>query len=293
MWSDEFRGHLVEQGRSPKTIEAYQRMMRQYAEWFEETRRRAFEPGQFVAPDMREYRTMRIEIDQAATWNLRLAAFKAFAMFAMLQGWIHTDPLQGVLPRKQDLPAPKALNAQEFRDLRCELDVQINGSKTDYGRRRGIRDRAIMALMAYAMLRSGEVVALNLDNITLGEKSGEVRILHGKGDKQAKVKLGHEVRMALSEWVAVHPGGESLFPGKGTERISQREVQRLAKSIGKKCSINLWPHRLRHTGVHRLIHEKHVALATVQKLARHVRGETTLRYAVATDEQLSLAIENL
>ena len=293
MWRDEFSAHLAEQGRSPRTIEAYGRMMSQYADWFEAARAMAFEPRLFVSPDLREYRTVRTQIDSAATWNLRLAAFKAFAIFAALKGWIHMDLLLGVLPRKLAEAAPKALNAQEYRALRSELDVQINGARTEDQRTRKIRDRAILSLMTYAFLRSGEVVALDVDDIDLRPKSGDVRIRHGKGDKEASVPLSSEVRLALSSWMAVHPGSDSLFPGKGTGRISQREVQRLTKSIGAKCSIDLWPHRLRHTGLHKLIHDAHVDLATAQRLARHVRGETTLRYATATDEQMRLAVESL
>jgi len=292
-WSREFQLHLIEQGRSPRTVDAYLRMIQQYAAWYEAARGKPFEPGQFVAPDLREYRTARTQTDGAATWNLRLAAFRAFASFATFKGWIYTDPLLGVLPMEQQVPAPKALSPQEFRDLRSELDIQINGARTDFGRRLCVRDRAILALMAYGLLRSGEVVRLDVGDVVLREKSGDVRIRHGKGDKEAVVPLGREARLALAAWLAVHPGGESLFPGKGTDRISQRELQRLAKAIGAKCSIELWPHRLRHTGIHRLYHELGVPIATVQKLARHVRAETTLRYAMATDEQMRLAAEAL
>lgn len=292
-WDQDFQQHLVEQGRSPRTIEAYLRMMRHYAAWYELARGKAFEPAQFVAPDLREYRTVRTQSDGAATWNLRLAAFRAFTSFATFKAWIHTDPLMGVLPMEQQVPAPKALTGQEFRDLRSELDVQINGASTDFGRFLRVRDRAIVALMAYSLLRSGEIVRLDVADVSIREKSGDVRIRHGKGDKEAVVPLGREARLAVSEWLAVHPGGQSLFPGKGTDRISQRELQRLARAIGLKCSIELWPHRLRHTGIHRLIHERGEPVATVQKLARHARAETTLRYAVATDEQMRLAAECL
>lgn len=292
-WQSDFKLYLIEQGRSARTIEAYGRMLDQYSIWFEQLRGKPFEPSMFVAPDLREYRTLKVQTEKAATWNLRLAAFKAFAMFAALNGWIHTNPLQGVLSREQDIPAPKALNAQEFRDLRSEMDVQINGARTECMRSQNIRNRAIIALMAYGLLRSGEIVALNKNDIILNERSGDVHIHHGKGDKEAIVPLGREVRLALAEWIAVHPGTESLFPGKGSERISQREVQRLAKTIGNKIEIDLWPHRLRHTGITRLIYEKGIALPIVQKIARHARGETTLRYAGPTNEQLRLAAETL
>jgi site-specific recombinase XerD len=292
-WQSDFSIHLVEQGRSPKTIEAYSRMIVQYAQWFKELRGKPFEPSMFVAPDLREYRTVRTQQEKAATWNLRLAALKAFAMFAALKGWVHTDPLLGVLSMQQQVPAPKALNTQEFRELRSEMDVQINGAKTQFKRSMNIRDRAIIALMAYGLLRSGEIVPLNTIDIILHEKSGEVHIRHGKGDKEAIVPLGKEVRLALADWMTVHPGTDALFPGKGTQRISQREVQRLAKTIGMKCQIDLWPHRLRHTGITRLIYEKGIALPIVQKIARHARGETTMRYCGPTNDQIQLAVENL
>jgi site-specific recombinase XerD len=292
-WSDEFVEHLIEQGRSRNTIQAYVRMIKQYAEWFEAARSKPFEPCLFVAPDVREYRTLRQDKDSANTWNLRLASFKAFAIFAAFKGWIHTDPLQGVRPRELQAPAPKALAAHEMRDVRAELDVQINGARTEFKRDLNVRDRAIVALMAYAFLRSGEVAALDVDDVSLRDKSGDVKIRHGKGDKEATVPLGREARLALGAWLEIGPGRGSLFPGKGSERISQREIQRLVKALGVKCGLDLWPHRFRHTGLSSLHHEHGVPLATVQRLARHVRAETTLRYATASDGQMRAAVEAL
>ena len=295
-WLSDFRQHLIEQDRGENTVKAYCRDLELYARWFEQANSQAFEPSMLNAPDLREYRRHLLEEEQvmATTWNRHRASLKVFAIWAALNGHLQGDPLSGVNPAFIEDPLPKALSAEEFRRLRRQLDIMVNGARTDVWGKQAIRDRAALALMLYCGLRSGEVVKLNISDLLLRDKSGEVRIRQGKGRKDATVKVNNEARSALREWIAVHPGTDSLFPGKSTERISQRQIERRVKAIGQLAGLDdMWPHRARHWMITRGLNELHIPLPVMQKLARHKRGETTMRYAVATDEQVALAVERL
>ena len=295
-WLSDFRQHLIDQDRGENTVKAYCRDLELYARWFEQANNQAFQPSMLNAPDLREYRRHLLEEEQvmATTWNRHRASLKVFAIWAALNGHLQGDPLSGVNPAFIEDPLPKALSAEEFRRLRRQLDIMVNGARTDVWGKQAIRDRAALALMLYCGLRSGEVVKLNISDLLLRDKSGEVRIRQGKGRKDATVKVNNEARSALREWIAVHPGTDSLFPGKSTERISQRQIERRVKAIGQLAGLDdMWPHRARHWMITRGLNELHIPLPVMQKLARHKRGETTMRYAVATDEQVALAVERL
>lgn len=295
-WLSEFRTYLVDQDRSENTVSAYCRDVELYARWFEAVNNESFEPRLLNAPDLREYRRHLLDDKKVmnTTWDRHRASVKVLAIWAAQNGWIHGDPLAGVNPAPIDEPLPKALTQEEFRKLRRQMDIEVNTARTDQWRCQAIRDRAFLSLMLYCLLRSGEVVKLDVQDLLLKDKSGEVRIRQGKGRKDGTVKVGSEARSALKEWLAIHPGTVSLFPGKSSDRISQRQVERRVKEIGLAAGLDdMWPHRARHWGISRGLNELGIPLPIMQKMARHKRGDTTMRYAVATDEQLAQAAERL
>lgn len=294
-WLSEFRQHLIEQDRGDNTVKAYCRDLDLYARWFEQANGQEFQPSLLNAPDLREYRRHLLEDQKASglTWNRKRASIKGFAVWALLNGHLRSDPLFGVNPVAVEDPLPKAFSPEEYRRIRRQLDIMVNAPRTDGWRVQAIRDRAALALMFYCGVRSGEVVKLDVSDLLLRDKSGELKIRQGKGRKDAALKVNEEARFALREWIAIHPGTTGLFPGKGTERISQRQIERRFKAICLLAGVQGHPHQARHWMIDHAINDLKLPLPTVQKMARHKRGETTLGYARATDAQVAAAVEML
>ena len=67
------------------------------------------------------------------------------------------------------------------------------------------RNVAILALMAKAGLRVGEVVALETTDVELNARSGWATVRMGKGNKTRRVPLNGDVRRALQDYLAVRP----------------------------------------------------------------------------------------
>ncbi|MCV5968678.1 site-specific integrase, partial [Lactococcus petauri] len=61
------------------------------------------------------------------------------------------------------------------------------------------RNYAMAQLLLQAGLRVGEVAALRVADITMNDRSGSVRIRHGKGLKAREVPLNATVRRALRQ----------------------------------------------------------------------------------------------
>lgn len=291
----EFEQHLIGQDRSENTVKAYCRDIELYVRWFEKANNQAFEPQLLNAPDLREYRRHLLDDEKldGKTWKRRRASIKVFAIWAALNGHLQGDPLSGVNPVPVEDPLPLAFSPEEFRRVRRQMDIMVNSARTHAWRLQAIRDRAALALMFYCGARSGEVVKLDVSDLLLKDKSGQLKIRQGKGRKDAVVKVNGEARLALREWLAVHPGTVGLFPGKGTARISQRQIERRFKDICLEAGIDGWPHRARHWMISRAVNDLHSPLPIVQRLARHKRGETTMRYAAATDAQVEALVESL
>jgi Site-specific recombinase XerD len=125
---------------------------------------------------------------------------------------------------------------------------------------KGIRDRAVMALMAVHGLRVVEVHRLDVGDVDL--EAGEAGTLHvfGKGDKHRTILLTDETRLLIERWLAARKlmrhDGAALFlsmhwsNGAETGRISTRGLREMvdgylveigAKKEGVSC------HSLRHS----------------------------------------------
>jgi site-specific recombinase XerD len=78
-FQEEFREHLVAEGKSPHTVEAYTRDVRLFGEWFDRTNGRVLAPGRITPIDVREYRSylLTVKRQKPATVNRKLSSLSA------------------------------------------------------------------------------------------------------------------------------------------------------------------------------------------------------------------------
>ena len=93
------------------------------------------------------------------------------------------------------------------------------------------RNYALAQVMLQAGLRVGEVAALRVADITLSDRSGNVRIRHGKGLKAREVPLNATARRALKRYLAARPASakEAALFVSGRER--PRRVHRVLGGV--------------------------------------------------------------
>ena len=178
--------------------------------------------------------------------------------------------------------APRALADEELRSvIRAAL------------RTRDERATAAVALMAFAGIRVGELVRLDVDDVTISARGGSAVVHRGKGDSGRRVPLGAEARRLIDPWRSfrITQGGGPLFAGPGG-RLSTRGVNRIVARLGFAVGMSLSPHVLRHTFVTRLIRSG-ADVVLVAELAGHRSLETTRRYALPTQEDREAAVEAL
>lgn len=124
-----------------------------------------------------------------STVNRRLAAVASFYAFLIGSGRQISCP---VIPRRHYLKEPQRLprpvNEQELRKFFSAI--------------RDVRDRAMFTLMLRCGLRIGEVSALKMDDLYLGESPSRI-ILHGKGSRERTVYLSPETERDLRTWLEI------------------------------------------------------------------------------------------
>jgi integrase/recombinase XerD len=165
----------------------------------------------------------------------------------------------------------------------------------------GVRDRALLAVLAYTGCRVGELVRLRVRDY---KANGVHRILaiHGKGGKERSVPLHPEAIERLEAWLDVghlrDAGALALFPpprtarGKGcdgfrakplTRRAVQHLVERYVGALRLDPAVTV--HSLRVTAL-TTARERGCDVIDLQDFAGHADPRTTLTY-IRTRDRLS------
>lgn len=290
-WQTRFEDYLTQQGRSPKTIEAYLTDLRVFSAWFEEVNNQPFEPSLFNSMDLRAYREWSLKVRKIApkTWNRRRGTLKVIFSWAKNEGLTPLgDPFTGVLPAKEEELPPFWLERSDYARLMRGVEQAINSANTPRRRVLAIRDGAMIALMIYAGLRVGEVCALKLEDIEITERKGRVIVRSGKGGKKRQVPLSSEARRLIDAHIADMPAHGLVFEGISIRGIEKR-IDKLAEQFGVA---DLTPHRLRHTFGKRMV-DAGRPLTEIKKLMGHSSIKTTIRYVQPGWEDLEDAVESV
>jgi len=277
-------------GKSPLTIRSYQTSVAEFkAWWLAQTtgrRRTPFNPRVVSVHDVRAFRGHLVKDLKAApaTVNRKLSGLVSYFRVMRAIGIRADEPTEGVHGIKQVRTAPCAL---ERKDINRLLRFVYASHKP--------RDIAILELLLNTGLRVGELVHLSLDDITINERSGAVRIRDGKGGVFRCVPLNADVRRCLRHYLTVRPANASsvLFLSQKGAALASSSIWRIVKKYGERAELKLSPHVLRHTFGTRMVREQKADLALVAKLMGHQDVNTTVLYAQPTDADLALAVEGL
>lgn len=149
----------------------------------------------------------------------------------------------------------------------------------------GLRDRAIFELMYGTGMRSGELIAADVEDLDLASR--QLRIRHGKGDKERIVPIGHTPHLWLSEWVSKartwfvsSSGDPALFINRVGNRLNHMNLRRIFTTYLKASEIDkegLSLHSIRHSCATHLL-EHGADIRFVQELLGHESIETTVIY---------------
>ncbi len=184
-----YRTHLEAAPLAAHTRRTYTGRVAGYLAWLAEldplTRRRQGDPftdGHARDYTVRDCRTHLVTAGRAkpASVNLTLAAVDHFYRFIGL-GPANT--------RREQLPqaAPRALDVDQTRRLLRAAERTATGPG-------GIRDRAIACVLLFTGLRIAELLALDVDDLSISARKGQLTVRRGKGERYRQVPVNAEAR---------------------------------------------------------------------------------------------------
>ena len=189
-----FTQFLKDAGKSERTSSGYIADLGIFARWFEQTNGEALHPDNLTPTDVREYKQYLLNIQKAKaiTINRHLAALRSYAAWAKTTGSAVYNPVEGIKGVSQQKHAPKWLDRKEQAAVLREGERRVQAAKTEPAKRQAIRDHCILVVLLNTGLRVSELVGLEIEDITLSERKGELRVRAGKGTKNPSFKSSHK-----------------------------------------------------------------------------------------------------
>ena len=263
-------GMRQSQRRSGKTIEAYQRDLRQATIFFgEDTDIRALDTLSVISW-VRSLSSQRIT---GRSIGRKLSALRGLFQEALNQRLIESNPATNVRAPKAGKHLPNTLSPDAMQRL---LDSPIDPNDIE-----AIRDQAIYELLYSSGLRLAEALGLTVSDVHGIPE--ELRIL-GKGNKERIVPVGKKAREALSKWMEQRSEWDRaqtdrLFITKKGQSVSPRTIQRRLDLRAKAAGLDqhVHPHALRHSAATHLL-ESSGDLRVIQEFLGHQSLTTTQIY---------------
>jgi site-specific recombinase XerD len=145
----------------------------------------------------------------------------------------------------------------------------------------GLRNRAIIATLYGAGLRLAEALALKPSDVNFD--AGEIRVLHGKGDKSRTAGIDDGALGHVARWVdtrrSLRIRGRVLLCTLGGDPLDPRYVRQMLVRCAMRAGIDkrVHPHGLRHTHAVELEQAGFTASEIQQQLG-HASLNTTAVY---------------
>jgi integrase/recombinase XerC len=280
---------------SPHTVRAYDSDVSQYLAFVAADRGKKMSELGPADLDMYSVRAHIVELNKAgkarSSVARKLSGLRTFIKYLRREEVIDHDPAAMAVAPRRDQTIPTHLSEPEVARL---IETPDTGDPL------GRRDRAILELFYASGLRLSELVAIDLEDLNLGDRM--VRVM-GKGGKERILPFNQSTVAAIKAWMKDRAAiatperqkakgkrqkvGDPLFINYRGTRLTGRSVDRLLRRYVAQCSTRLGisPHALRHSFATHLL-QRGADLRAIQELLGHARLSTTQRYTHVNAAQL-------
>lgn len=217
-----------------------------------------------------------------------LSAQRTFFKFLEREGVIHYNAVVGISAPKYPHKLPNTMDVDEVHQL---LQIQPTSLLE-------LRDCAMMELFYSSGLRLAELIAININDLDMQDRT--VRVT-GKGSKVRVVPVGKRAIEAIKNWLNARTqitcdtgnvsnslddrsgcekkGQQAMFLTRAGRRIARRTVEYRLSLWGRKQNLSsrVNPHKLRHSFATHIL-ESSSNLRAVQELLGHADISTTQVY---------------
>jgi integrase/recombinase XerD len=228
-----------------------------------------------------------------STTARRIASLRACFTWAMRAGYCSTNPLNGLEPMRATRHLPRPIHSSQDRDLVMQA---IMTAPKPY--------RLVLIVLRETGMRAGEVLALNLGDVTLDPGREGLHVREAKNGSERIVVLGPKATPKSLRGLRAHqrtlrgqPPSTPLFCSNRGTRLSYDALHyqwaQLCANAGllnEHGKPRYTLHQLRHTRASELI-EQGQRIEIVQRVLGHRDPRSTQGYAELNEMQVRAALE--
>jgi site-specific recombinase XerD len=270
---------------SHHTVKAIRSDLRKFISWFSTANDERFDATRVTVRDVADFREhlARVRRQSVATVNRALVTIRRYLGHLVASGVVSANPAEAAKELRRMPLLPKGLSTSEVRKISREIEL-----------RQDHKAGACIGLMLHAGLRASEVVGLELDDVMLGPRSGQVVCRHGKGNKQRTIPLSVEARRVVQAYLETRPPVEcqSVFIGeRGALKYSG--LRAICSKYAANTGVAFTAHKLRHTFAHRYLNQTNNDLVGLAQILGHESLNTTSIYSRRCQDELQASIDGL
>jgi site-specific recombinase XerD len=270
--------------RNPNTRRAYFRATLRFFAW---TERRGLRLDRIKPPHVASY------VEELGTTQSPPSVKQSLAAIRMLFDWLVVGQVVPMNPAAS-VRGPKHVVKKGQTPVLAKDEMRQLLESIDTSHVVGLRDRALIALMAYSFARVGAAVRMRVEDYYTQGRRGWLR-LHEKGGKLHEMPAHHTLEAYLDAYIEAAGIADDrkgpLFRSAGgrTKKLSGRQmseadafhmVRRRAKAAGIETRIGC--HTFRATGITVYL-ENGGTLEKAQQMAAHESARTTKLYDRTND----------
>jgi integrase/recombinase XerC len=289
---DKFFKVLSKEDLSELTVKGYKQDLNYFFSWSNEYLGKKPNLSKFSNIDIIAFRQYMIKNARfsANTTNRRLEALRKFMKWAIRQKIVKNASVLEVKTVKT------VRNKRPHNLTESEIHALLRAAgETKHGLAK--RNYALIQLLIQTGLRVSEISDLQIRDIDLKERSGNLTVQQGKGGKQREIPLNATARRAIRSYFEtreISKKNEPLFLSSEGQAISVRSIQSMMSSLVKRTKmkrIKATPHTLRHTFAISYIRQNPGKLVELATLLGHDSLDTTAIYTRPSREDLAEDLE--
>lgn len=278
-------GFLNANDFSAHTVRAIRSDLTKFARWFVSANNERFDPGRVTVRDVADFRTHLADVrrQSVATVNRALVTIRRYLGHLVTTGTLTANPAASVKEMRRMPVVPKGLTPPEVRKILREVEL-----------REDRKAAAIIGVMLFAGLRASEVIGLEIDDVTISPRSGQLVCRRGKGNKQRTVPLSVEARRLLTEYLESRPpsDSEAVFIGERGP-MTYHGVRAICSKYSAISGVTFSAHTLRHSFAHRFLQQTNNDLVALAQILGHENLNTTAIYTKRGQDELQQKIDGL
>ena len=277
----EFNQWLIEDGKSPKTIESYCNDVKQFQLYL--TEKAADEQQPLSRFSFVRYKQHLLDHEyKTSTVNTIVNSLKVFNDFLQLKGIVDGNYIQ---LRKDRVPI--ATGSEQVVEALTDAEVERVLAYIQDESKVSSRNRLIIHTLLYTAVRVSELVHIKLADIDSLTSTLTVR---GKGGKVREIGIRNDLMELIKSYQASerndskYNDSEYLFVSQRNKKMHRDAVRDWLAKISNDIGIKLHPHLFRRTCATLLL-RRGVPIVTVSKILGHHSVDMTSKMYIQTSRK--------